>query len=130
MVGLCLFVGVIVIGFIAYRYIERKEKESEHKTEEKVEEKVEEIPVPIIREVKKEIVPVFATVTIPKERLIVDWDTERYGINNEMYSRKYAEKRLKEEIANQLWEFVTVVTEEDMINLTVKYEARVMVVKS
>ena len=126
MVGLCIFVGVILIGFISYRYIERKGKESE----QKIEEKIEEIPVPIIREVNKEIVPVFATVTIPKERLIECWDTERYGIKEEMFSRTYAEARLKKEIANQIWEFVTVVTEEDMIDFTVKYKARVMVVKS
>lgn len=99
------------------------------KGKKETEQKPIDVPLPIIREVRLETVPICATLTIPKERILESWNTEIYGIKDEQYVASYVEKRLKKELADELWKHVSVEAEENMMNMTLRYKAMVRVVK-
>ena len=72
---------------------------------------------------------VFATVTIPNARYMTGWNTDTIGIPYEDEKKTMIESELKKLLIDELWKFVDVCREENPMDFTTRFKARIRVVK-
>lgn len=110
----CIAVLILVIVFCKREKTDEKEQEFE-------------APRPIIKLVDYDTEIAKARVTIPKERIVTGWDTEKYGVRDE--AQEYVLEELKRLITEEVFKHAIIVQRENPMDLTLEYEAIIRVVK-
>ena len=98
----------------------REKKEDDNKVE---------MPNPLFRVESIGTETVCATVKIPNERYMTGWNTDTIGIPYEDEKKTMIESELKRLLIDELWKFVDVCREENPMDFTTRFRARIRVVK-